>query len=100
MPKPRVAVADLDTPNAFATGRSPRRAVIAVSTGLTGADSRRTRPRSLSRTFSHIAHRDVVVTATASFLGVLAGLVARFKLYSTMFGGGRDRRADRTGSDA
>jgi heat shock protein HtpX len=93
MPKPRVAIADLDMPNAFATGRSPRRAVIAVTTGLLGRLDADELDGVLSHELSHIAHRDVVVMTTASFLGVLAGLVARFTLYSTMFGGGgRDRR--------
>ncbi|GAB4585594.1 zinc metalloprotease HtpX [Nocardia sp. IFM 10818] len=94
MPKPQVAIADIELPNAFATGRSPRRAVVCVTTGLL----RRLDPEELdgvlAHELSHIAHRDVVVMTTASFLGVLAGLVARFTLYSTMFGGGRDRRGD------
>ncbi|MFC9994035.1 zinc metalloprotease HtpX [Nocardia sp. NPDC127526] len=93
MPKPQVAIADIELPNAFATGRSPRRAVVCVTTGLL----RRLDPEELdgvlAHELSHIAHRDVVVMTTASFLGVLAGLVARFTMYSTMFGG-RDRRGD------
>lgn len=92
MPKPRVAIADLDMPNAFATGRSPGRAVLAVTTGLLRRLDTEELDGVLSHELSHIAHRDVVVMTTASFLGVLAGLIARFTLYSTMFGGGRDRR--------
>lgn len=92
MPKPQVAIADLDMPNAFATGRSQSRAVIAVTTGLLERLDADELDGVLSHELSHIAHRDVVVMTTASFLGVLAGLVARFTLYSTMFGGGRDRR--------
>ncbi|WP_067891094.1 zinc metalloprotease HtpX [Nocardia vaccinii] len=95
MPKPQVAIADLDMPNAFATGRSPRRAVIAVTTGLLHRLDADELDGVLSHELSHIAHRDVVVMTTASFIGVLAGLVARFTLYSAMFGGGggRDRRS-------
>ncbi|WP_030518060.1 zinc metalloprotease HtpX [Nocardia sp. NRRL WC-3656] len=93
MPKPQVAIADLDMPNAFATGRSPRRAVIAVTTGLLQRLDADELDGVLSHELSHIAHRDVVVMTTASFMGVLAGLIARFTLYSAMFGGGsRDRR--------
>ncbi|MCC3318384.1 zinc metalloprotease HtpX [Nocardia africana] len=93
MPKPQVAIADLDMPNAFATGRSPRRAVVAVTTGLLQRLDADELDGVLSHELSHIAHRDVVVMTTASFMGVLAGLIARFTLYSAMFGGGgRDRR--------
>ncbi|MGI8536944.1 MAG: zinc metalloprotease HtpX [Mycobacteriales bacterium] len=92
-PKPRVAVADVDVPNAFATGRSPRRAVVCVTTGLL----RRLEPDELegvlAHELSHVAHRDVAVMTVASFLGVLAGLITRFTLQATMFGGvGRGRR--------
>lgn len=92
-PKPRVAVADSDVPNAFATGRSPKRAVVCVTTGLI----RRLEPEELegvlAHELSHVAHRDVAVMTVASFLGVLAGLITRFALQATMFGGlGRGRR--------
>jgi heat shock protein HtpX len=87
MPKPRVAIADTDVPNAFATGRSPKSAVVCVTSGI----MRRLEPRELeavlSHELSHVAHRDVAVMTFASFLGVLAGLITRFTLYGAMFGG-------------
>jgi heat shock protein HtpX len=93
MPKPRVALAGTGMPNAFATGRSSRRAVLCVTQGLL----RRLRDEELegvlAHELSHVAHRDVVVMTVASFLGVLAGLVARFAFYSSLFGG-RGRRDD------
>jgi heat shock protein HtpX len=91
LPKPRVAVIDTDVPNAFATGRSPKHAAVAVTTGLW----RRLEPREvegvLAHELSHIANRDVLVMTLASFFAMLAGLLTRFGLYSGMFGGGRDR---------
>lgn len=45
----------------------------------------------LAHELSHVAHRDVVVMTVASFLGVLAGLIARFAFYSTLSGGGGRR---------
>ncbi|HTZ43199.1 MAG TPA: zinc metalloprotease HtpX [Jatrophihabitans sp.] len=92
MDKPAVAIADVDVPNAFATGRSPRKAVVCVTTGIL----RRLEPEELeavlSHELSHVAHRDVAVMTVASFLGVLAGLITRFGLYSGLFGGfGRSR---------
>ncbi|WP_029894280.1 zinc metalloprotease HtpX [Nocardia brasiliensis] len=95
MAKPRIAIADTELPNAFATGRSRRHAVVCVTTGLLRRLDTEELDGVLAHELSHIAHRDVVVMTTASFLGVLAGLVVRFSMYSTMFGG-RNRRGDST----
>jgi len=81
-------MADLELPNAFATGRSTRRAVLCVTTGLLDRLDTEELEGVLAHELSHVAHRDVVVMTVASFLGVLAGLVARFAFYSPMFGGG------------
>lgn len=91
MPKPKVAVADTDVPNAFATGRSPSRALVCVTTGI----QRRLNPQELeavlAHELSHVAHRDVTVMTVASFLGVLAGMITRFGLQLGMIGGRRNR---------
>ncbi|MGW4639824.1 zinc metalloprotease HtpX [Sphaerisporangium sp. NPDC004334] len=87
-PKPRVAIADTDVPNAFATGRNQKNSVVCVTTGLL----RRLDPLELegviAHEMSHVAHRDVAVMTIASFLGIVAGLMTRFALYSGL---GRDR---------
>ncbi|HLI57767.1 MAG TPA: M48 family metalloprotease, partial [Actinomycetota bacterium] len=87
MPKPRVAIADSDIPNAFATGRSPKTAVVCVTTGIMRRLDSRELEAVLSHELSHIAHRDVAVMTIASFLGVLAGLITRMTLYAGMMGG-------------
>jgi heat shock protein HtpX len=91
MPKPRVAVADTDMPNAFATGRNENNAVVCVTTGLL----RRLEPEELegvlAHELSHVAHRDVMVMTIAGFLGVLAGIITRVGLQFGMFGGFDDR---------
>src|SRR6201987_217108 len=88
LPKPRVAVVDTDVPNAFATGRNPKHAAIAVTTGLW----RRLAPKEvesvLAHELSHVANRDVLVMTVASFFAMLAALLTRFGLYAGMFGGG------------
>jgi heat shock protein HtpX len=95
MRKPAVAIADIDVPNAFATGRSSRRAVVCVTTGLLRRLDTDELEGVLSHELSHVAHRDVAVMTVASFLGVLAGLITRFSLYSGMFGGfGRSGDSD------
>ncbi|MFF2625798.1 zinc metalloprotease HtpX [Kitasatospora griseola] len=94
MPKPRVAVAHNDMPNAFATGRNPQNAVICVTTGLL----RRLEPEELegvlAHELSHVAHRDVAVMTIAGFLGVLAGAMTRIALYGGMMGGGNRNSND------
>lgn len=92
MPKPRVAISDIDTPNAFATGRSQKHAVVVVTTGIMRRLERGELEGVLAHELSHIAHRDVSVMTIASFLGVLAGFVARMALFSGI-GRSRDQRA-------
>ncbi|MEQ4205889.1 zinc metalloprotease HtpX [Actinopolymorpha sp. B9G3] len=92
MPKPRVAIADTDLPNAFATGRNPKKAVVCVTTGLMRKLDTDELRGVLAHELSHVAHRDVAVMTIASFLGVLAGLVARFGMYSGL-GRSRDNTA-------
>jgi heat shock protein HtpX len=92
LPKPRIAVVDTDVPNAFATGRSPKHAAVAVTTGLW----RRLEPREveavLAHELSHVANRDVLIMTVASFFAMLAALLTRFGLYAGMFGGGYSNR--------
>jgi heat shock protein HtpX len=87
LPKPRVAIIDTDVPNAFATGRDPKHAAIAVTSGLW----RRLQPQEveavLAHELSHVANRDVLIMTIASFFAMLAALITRFGLYAGMFGG-------------
>jgi heat shock protein HtpX len=87
MKKPRVAVADTDVPNAFATGRSPNSAVVCATTGLMRRLDEPELEAVLAHELSHVAHRDVAVMTIASFLGMVAGLVTRMMLWTGMMGG-------------
>ncbi|MEV0974998.1 zinc metalloprotease HtpX [Microtetraspora glauca] len=89
MPKPRVAIADSDVPNAFATGRNQKNAVVCVTTGILRRLDAQELEGVLAHEMSHVAHRDVAVMTIASFLGIVAGLMTRFALYSGLAGGGR-----------
>lgn len=91
MPKPRIAVADTDLPNAFATGRDPHHAVVAVTTGLMRRLDEGELEAVLAHELSHVAHRDVMVMTIAGFLGVAAGMLTRVVLYTGMYGGRRSR---------
>ncbi len=87
LPKPRVAVVDTDVPNAFATGRNPKHAAIAVTTGLWHRLEPQEVESVLAHELSHVANRDVLVMTVASFFAMLAAMLTRFGLYAGMFGG-------------
>jgi len=88
MEKPRVGIADSDVPNAFATGRSAKRSVIVVTTGLLKRLDQEELEGVLAHELSHVAHRDVTVMAIASFSAIVAGFLARSVMWSGM---GRNR---------
>jgi heat shock protein HtpX len=101
MPKPRVAIAQTDMPNAFATGRNQSHAVVCVTTGIVRRLGYTEELEAvLAHELSHVAHRDVAVMTIASFLGIIAGFVTRMLLWSDMFGGfggGRGRNNNQGG---
>ena len=92
MPKPKVAIATTDIPNAFATGRSPKSAVVCVTSGLLRRLDEPEVEAVLSHEISHVAHRDVAVMTIASGLGLIAGLLTRVMFYSEIFGGGNNNQ--------
>jgi heat shock protein HtpX len=92
LPKPRVAVIPTEVPNAFATGRSPKKSVVAVTQGLWNRLESPEVEGVIAHELTHIANRDVAVMTIASFFAMVAAMLARFGLYGGMFGGGdRDR---------
>jgi heat shock protein HtpX len=91
IPKPKVAVVNSSVPNAFATGRSPKRAVVAVTTGIMKTLNSGELEAVLAHELSHVKNRDVMVMTIASFLSTVAFFLVRYLLY---FGGGsRDRQS-------
>jgi len=98
MPKPRVAIAQTDVPNAFATGRSPKAAVVCATSGLLRRLDEPEVEAVLAHEISHVAHRDVAVMTIASGLGMIAGLLTRVMFYSELFGGGGRGRSSNNNS--
>ncbi|WP_372727447.1 zinc metalloprotease HtpX [Nocardioides sp.] len=84
MPKPRVGISDMDLPNAFATGRSPQRSVVCVTTGILQRLSAEELEGVLAHELSHVAHRDVLVMTLASSAGIAAGMLTRGAQYGGM----------------
>jgi heat shock protein HtpX len=89
MPKPRVGIADTSVPNAFATGRSPERSVVCVTTGILQTLNAEELEGVLAHELSHVAHRDVLVMTVAASAGITAGMLAQGAQYGAFFGGGR-----------
>ncbi|WP_309650226.1 zinc metalloprotease HtpX [Nocardioides sp.] len=92
MPKPRVGIADTHVPNAFATGRSPDRAVVCVTTGILQVLTAEELEGVLAHELSHVAHRDVLVMTVASSAGIAAGMLTQGAQYGGLglLGGRRD----------
>src|SRR3954468_18997727 len=89
LPKPKVAVIDTPVPNAFATGRNPKHAAVAVTTGLWETLEPQEIEGVLAHELSHIGNPDVLIMTLASFFAMLAGLITRFAMYAGIFGGDR-----------
>jgi heat shock protein HtpX len=94
IPKPKVAVVDSQIPNAFATGRSPKNAVVAVTTGIQRQLNPSELEAVLAHELSHVKNRDVMVMTIASFLSTVAFFFVRYLLF---FGGGNRNSRDSGG---
>ena len=91
--KPRIAVSQMDVPNAFATGRSTSSATVAVTTGLMKLLNDREMEAVLAHELTHIKNKDVVVMTFASFFSVVASTLMMMFFWMGLFGGfgGRGR---------
>jgi heat shock protein HtpX len=97
MPKPRVAIAYTDMPNAFATGRSANHSAVCVTTGILDRLTAEEMEGVLAHELSHVAHRDVLVMTVAASAGIMAGMATRGAQFGAIFGGGRRGNNDSSG---
>ena len=86
LPKPRIAVADTDLPNAFATGRSQKSATVCATTGIMRSLSPSELEGVMAHELAHVKHRDVLIMTIASFFASLAAIILQFGFF---FGGGQ-----------
>ncbi|WP_258360057.1 zinc metalloprotease HtpX [Moorella sulfitireducens (nom. illeg.)] len=91
LPKPRVAIVPTSMPNAFATGRSPKHAVVAVTTGIMQRLTTAELEAVLGHELSHIKNRDMTVLTLASFFATVASFIMQHFFYWGGAFGGRDR---------
>jgi heat shock protein HtpX len=89
LPKPTVAVAETQVPNAFATGRSPTNSTVCVTKGLLETLDEAELEGVLAHELAHVKNRDVMVMTIASFLSTIAFMIVR---WGWLFGGNRNRQ--------
>ena len=86
--KPRIAVINTRMPNAFATGKTPKSSIIAVTTGLMDQLDTEELEGVIAHELAHIKNRDVLILTLASIFSMIAWYLMRFGMYGAMFGGG------------
>ena len=86
---PKVYVMESDTPNAFATGRNPEHAAVAVTTGILRILSAEELKGVIAHELSHIRHRDILVSTIAATMAGAIAMLARMAQFGAMFGGSR-----------
>lgn len=90
VPMPRIYLAPAAQPNAFATGRNPQHAVVAVTQGLMQALDDDEIRGVLAHEMSHVKNRDILIGSVAAGLAMIITFVARMALWGSLFFGGRD----------
>ena len=97
LPMPKVYLIDDQTPNAFATGRSPYHAAVAATTGIINTLSEEELSGVLGHGLAHVKHRDILTgTIAATFVGTIT-FIAQMAGWALMFGGRGDKRDDEGG---
>lgn len=91
MPMPAVYVIDEETPNAFATGRNPKHAAVAATSGILKLLDRQELEGVLAHELSHIRHRDILISTIAATMAGAVTYLSRMAYFASLIGGRRDR---------
>jgi len=91
LPMPKVYLLPQDTPNAFATGRNPEHAAVAVTDGIRRILTKRELAGVLGHELSHVKNRDILVSTIAATLAGAISYLAQMAQWAMIFGGNRDR---------
>ncbi len=91
IPKPRVYIIPSSSPNAFATGRNPRNAVVACTEGILNMLDEKELEGVIAHEISHVKNRDILIATIAATIAGIISYAAMMARYAAMFGGGRDR---------
>jgi heat shock protein HtpX len=98
IPMPRVGVVDSPQPNAFATGRGPKRAVVVATSGILRTLNPSELEAVIGHEVGHVVHRDVLTSSVAATMAGAISLIVNSFLWSTMFGGAGQRNRSNSGS--
>ncbi len=90
IPKPKIAIVESSTPNAFATGRGPKKAVVAVTTAILGLLNRDELEGVLAHELGHVQNRDILIGAIAATIAGAIFIIADYARFFAIFGGGGD----------
>lgn len=91
LPKPRIFILPIDTPNAFATGRSPKKAAVACTKGILRLLNKHELEGVLAHELAHIKNRDTLISTIAATIAGVISYVAFMARFAAFFGGSRDR---------
>jgi heat shock protein HtpX len=92
LPMPKVYVIPSESPNAFATGRNPKHASVAVTNGILGLLDDEELEGVLAHELGHVKNRDILTSSIAATLAGAITMVARMGYWASLFGGSRDER--------
>ncbi len=99
LPMPKIYMIESDTPNAFATGRNPEHAAVAVTSGIMRILSKEELSGVIGHELSHIRHRDILISTLAATMAGAIAMLARMAQWGAIFGGGRSDDDDRGGNN-
>jgi len=98
IPKPRVAIMQNAIPNAFATGRNPKKAIVAITTGLRQRLSGRELEAVLAHELAHVVNRDIRILSIANFFVMVTSFLMTMLFWNMLFGGMSGRRGNQAGA--
>jgi heat shock protein HtpX len=93
LPMPKIAIMQSPVPNAFATGRSPRHAVVCCTDSIMRLLTKDELEAVLAHELSHVKNRDILTMTMASFVAMIASMIMQSVFFSALFGGGNSRNS-------